>query len=484
MPAASNGREGTLIIDDEVAPSERGLLVDTNGSYISLDAVTKEAAAAESDTGVYKPPALVTPDIYDSVVVAAFGGVTTQVGGKRMRIHPGALLIRAVPLFLAQITALICLRLDLELDAPVWTYHEKHEKHHAQEDVVVRMKLVMILILQVISFQELIGTLRVIIFVLNPASWTEVVRPDPDDPEWYYRFKFMFMPIFTAPIAIAACFWKFLIAYLVCLDSVSLIFVTSNITDAIQYSVAIFFITELDEYWWSVMQAVFHYDNFDGFRYETCSAEMRDRFEERALFRIPEAVKSRLLPTCVLNMLTGRRYGKTIGIFSTYALLCALYIRQLFVVLFAVHTNILPMARDVCTMYRFNHDEAHTFKVSAQLIRWAMNNLIVVNVAEDIDEVVQQKLDSDCEGRYLRMQGHDIVMLLNTYPLQCCAGIASIFFFLFMPQVAHLLYSTSSTKAFFYPHEPPSGETTPHAFSRMPATVETLQSEVQELRRE
>ncbi|CAE7581479.1 NSR1 [Symbiodinium sp. CCMP2456] len=51
-----------------------------------------------------------------------------------------------------------------------------------QESMIISMKLLLIVVVQLTFFDNMLMTLRCFVFAINPTSWTDVKRIDPDDP--------------------------------------------------------------------------------------------------------------------------------------------------------------------------------------------------------------------------------------------------------------------------------------------------------------
>merc|ERR1719197_1692256 len=97
----------------------------------------------------------------------------------------------------------------------------------------------MIGIVALMLFKELLCSLRLIAFLTNPATWIEIKRPDSKHG-WMYNAVFLF------PCALMAVMMKLTVAYLVLVDSVSIILVCRNVRDAIFNSLALTFVADLD----------------------------------------------------------------------------------------------------------------------------------------------------------------------------------------------------------------------------------------------
>ena len=296
------------------------------------------------------------------------------------------------------------------------------DKSKALLDLTRTLKLLMVLILQITQFSEIAQTLRFLVFVLNPLTWVEIAHPTRD--EWLSRDskewqKIFFHPAFLVPWPILALFMKFIIGYLVCVDSVSLILSADNVTDAIFNSLALTFVVDLNRAWKLVTSIVFHLklddDDLWLTPWEQVLKNTIPETDERRVWNGRAQIVGSLLcgvlggaigeqlcwmykknrwvwaPGGLASLLVcfhgsykwievtsfdsyqledrfgehGRfhRFRRGIGAKTFEGILAGfflilIYMQQSMVMLFAYKTNVLPVARDVCTQYRWLHQEA------------------------------------------------------------------------------------------------------------------------------
>jgi len=110
--------------------------------------------------------------MYTSVLLAAFGRITIELGPKehhKCKVHPFFLLILCVPLFVMQLSAILALRVDMNWQMRVGQL--------SNSNILAPLKLLMIFIVQLLSFKYLTNSLRLIVFVMNPITWVEIKRP-------------------------------------------------------------------------------------------------------------------------------------------------------------------------------------------------------------------------------------------------------------------------------------------------------------------
>ena len=410
---------------------------------------------------------------YVAVLAAALGRVSLTVErraggkdgtGKGVKIHPFFMWLIAIPLFLVQISCVFSLRFDLDVLKRV--DDNAADQSPALLELTRTLKLLMVLILQVTQFSEIAQTLRFLVFVLNPLTWVEVAHPTRDQwlssgsQEWQ---KIFFHPAFLVPWPILALFMKFIIGYLVCVDSVSLIMSADHVTDAIFNSLALTFIIDLNRAWKLVTSIVFHLKlDDDSLLHTPWEQVLEDATPETADRKVWNR-RAQWIGSCVCGVLGGAigqqifwmykknimvwapgglasllvcsvggynwikvtsfdsrqflesRFGehdlffwlrrgigaKTIEGIIAGCLLILIYMQQSMVVLFAHKTNVLPVARDVCTQYRWLHAEAEGLQVPAMLFR-LFEKTIPVNTVAASDDLYNKKLNNITNNQTFR----------------------------------------------------------------------------------
>eukprot|EP00747_Dinoflagellata_sp_TGD_P041778 gnl/TRDRNA2_/TRDRNA2_141670_c0_seq1.p1 gnl/TRDRNA2_/TRDRNA2_141670_c0~~gnl/TRDRNA2_/TRDRNA2_141670_c0_seq1.p1 ORF type:complete len:506 (+),score=92.66 gnl/TRDRNA2_/TRDRNA2_141670_c0_seq1:51-1568(+) len=358
-------------------------------------------------------------DLYDAVVVAAFGGVTVNLEkNKSVKVHPFWMLLCCIPLFLIQNSILFFLKLDMPRDWPAIRDSDNDERH-----IIFCMKLLLVFVVQATIFSEILGALRLLTFLVNPTTWQDIKRVDPESfgPGWLKGSLLNpYQSWFVAPWAILSMLFKLGIGYLVCVDSVSIILQSDGVKDAIFNSLAIGFIADLDETGWSIMQPILNLDDFDEYEFRIASVEFRRKSREKFI-RWP----------LVLRRGFGARFLENT---VTKSLTALIYFRQLAVVIYAIDTNILPMARDVCTYWRWASGNAISApKGFARLImHFFLHNLVII----DSEEALDDKGDPDahpsgmCHGEFLRMKTSDVWAMSKKHPYIIWGGwlfIAAVF---------------------------------------------------------
>lgn len=322
-------------------------------------------------------------------------------------------------------SALMFLRLDMDLHKTVHLHHEVgYENWVLRGNTLLTMQLLFVFVVQANLFNELIGSLRLLLFVLNPSTWTDIRRPDPAVMRGLVRF--LYYPTFVAPLPVLAMMFKCVIGYQVCVDSISIILACDSERDVIYDCLVIAFISDLDEVFWNVCSVIFHFDDFQGFDLKTASHEFVKRCRAE--------VKWRPLHTwlkCLRRAEGGRKWAS----FLSFAIVFVFYCRQLTVMLFALDTNVLPMSRDVCTLWRWDRGKTEDLQWLAWLVGMLENYFLVMNTHDrlrDFDEVCSS-------SEYDRMRWRDVVRMFHEYTDVCIIGSLSLVTIFITPQLIHFV---------------------------------------------
>ncbi|OLQ01921.1 hypothetical protein AK812_SmicGene15307 [Symbiodinium microadriaticum] len=161
-------------------------------------------------------------DMYDSVTMAAFGGVHLQLPGGTVRVHPMWLCLGCLPLFAAQQASLLYMRLGQELEKPV---HGEGVSDELKQ-ILPFAKTLMVYTLGLMLFPELLGACRLLLFVLNPTTWIDIKRFRPEK-------KAMWAFLWSTPVLVSCAataeLLKLSIGYVVLIDSVSVVLVCDTV---------------------------------------------------------------------------------------------------------------------------------------------------------------------------------------------------------------------------------------------------------------
>jgi len=301
--------------------------------------------------------------VYTSVLVAMMGGVRIQ--DREGNVHPFVLFLMAVPVFIAQCTAICFLRADLPIEEPIF------DPASPASCALLKLKWLMVVILYLTNYTKIHAAVLHLVFVLNPISWAEMAHPPNGSwiiplPECMQRSiaHAFFDKWSLLPSVVPALVMKFLINYIVCADSLSIILSAQSAKDVIFNGLAIGFVADLGETWWEFCVHTFHFESIEGFKFQ--KRPSREIWGPDG--QLEQGVKNKLLwPGFIncLSRLTARKYNTStrsclsIGYGGNEAMrlvvvfsLLFIYGRQLFVTLHAIETNVLPVARDLCQEYR------------------------------------------------------------------------------------------------------------------------------------
>mmetsp|Transcript_78953 Transcript_78953/g.213578 ORF Transcript_78953/g.213578 Transcript_78953/m.213578 type:complete len:582 (+) Transcript_78953:159-1904(+) len=301
-------------------------------------------------------------DLFDAVLVAAFGGVRINLDGDEdMRMHPAVLFLFCLPLVCVQFTLTFCVGLNMQLDAPV--------VHHGQEGegMEISIKVLLVVILQMMFFDRILCNIRLLLFCINPTTWTDVKRIDAEARRRAgSRGYWVHLVPVVATFPLLALLLKLTTQYYVNVQSASIILASEDINEAIFDSLASSFITELDGTMWAFTKTILHLDDIGDFVFELWPRHKRE-----------EANKSSPLRSLLSFKILHRGHGaRRLENFVSFFCMFIIYIRLLMNVLFAMKTNTVPAARDVCIQWRWLDGEPKRHWMSAMVFRWVVHALL------------------------------------------------------------------------------------------------------------
>jgi len=351
-------------------------------------------------------------DIYDATIVAAFGGVTINLDGEsQLNVHPFWPLLASFFLFEIQHNILFAWKLSsFNLELKVSKHGDaKHYLHSDHIGMDLTMKLVMILVLQMMIFKEVIGSVRLLVFCLNPTAWLEIERPDPKK----FSREYKFIPIYRSEIlcifSCLAMFMKVYIAYQVATDSLSVILGSENLLDAIKDALVITFIADMDEVFWRVCVTIFHLEQLDAFVFVLADSNFRDQCKESAwLYTL---LKHSGCNTRIEYLFSRAKkcYGRSAELILSYFLVFIIYFRQVLVLLFALDTDILPINRDVCNFHRWEtHPEIDSMNVWKTWYGASRRICGIFDARTSVAHIVEGKEDKCMSAELDRMRGSDM----------------------------------------------------------------------------
>jgi len=117
----------------------------------------------------------------------------------------------------------------------------------------------------------------------------------------------------------------------------------------------------------------------------------------------------------------------------TFVVLAFLYTRQFYVLLFAVETNVLPAARDICTQFRLTQGNS----IFHQMVL-TFEQFLFVDVRSELEELAAVDLAGHCnDAKYNRMLSRDMISLTCTYTTASVAFYSALILVLLVPQLAY-----------------------------------------------
>jgi hypothetical protein len=305
-----------------------------------------------------------------------------------------------------------------------------------------------IVIIQVMHFDYIMHTMRKILFLLNPAAWVEVHTDRVD--EWEEdsfqlradstKFRKTIHLVYTSkiiifPPAIISMLMRLVVTWMVILDSVSIILTSESVLDTVWDCLAIGFLLELNLFWWQILHTVFHIEPLEATSFTVSY--------NKGVWATPNAKRSELstlgraktMCPCVVNLFSrflpcrdghGGRRAESL-IVSVFAYLLA--IKQVFVVIRALETNVAPMARDVCQTYRLAGDRS----IVGNIWAWFIENVIFVN-GDKLAKLIVDEKGWDCNSeKYAQTVNQDMISSFKTRPWKIGGLAVGLFIFFFLP---------------------------------------------------
>merc|ERR1719393_674625 len=129
--------------------------------------------------------------------------------------------------------------------------------------------------------------------------------------------------------------------------------------------------------------------------------------------------------------------ARQLELIATFGIVLLCYFRQLFVILFALETNMLPVARDVCTCYRYlNGDAQFLHKLSVLVSFWIQHGLVM-----DLTPEIKRQGHDFCEHNDAdRMHNSQVLEMVHRYPLIVSACLVVLVVLLLLPQIGYVAY--------------------------------------------
>jgi len=308
--------------------------------------------------------------------------------------------------------------------------------------VLPPLKLLMIFIVQLLSYSYLMVSMRLLVFILNPLTWLEVKHPQKMDwvPNLFQGtacaniIASMGLPSFLSPWAILALLLKLMIGYLVCIDSVSVILQSPSVPDTIFNALAITFLAELHLPYWNFVHSVFQLQTakpeegtqfaLDSDVWDVGTRTLSDHGKKKT--RTPNC--SNWIAKC-FPFLTRAGGAEVMEDLVPFLMILVVYVREIFVVAQAFDTAVLPAARDVCTIWRWQNNKGNLFwSRIPQAVVFFEDHLSLVairNKTEMLEKIMAKTYPGPClrGGEFFRITLPDFRILTSRYPLKIGAGI-------------------------------------------------------------
>lgn len=372
-------------------------------------------------------------DMYDSVLVAAFGGVTMNLDGSdELHVHPGILFLFCIPLVLLQFWVTFCTTFGMPA---YW----RSLDISTEESMVISMKLLLIVVVQLSFFDNMLMTLRCFVFVINPTTWTDVKRIDPEDTRTgRSRLNVLHWSPFLAPFPIMALLTKVMMQYWVSVQSMSIIMASDNVKEAVFDALAISFIVELDVAMWNLVKTIMHLDNFENFTFQLWPLTRR----LRAMDSSPLA---KMFDFPVLHRGRGARRLEN---FIVFTVLFVLYSRITLVSFHAADSGILPASRDVCAMWSWYKDDFRTWEdtlkgymVLELLEAFSCMSKFPWDIKQEISKMADPDLGGYCTEDFRPLSFQKAMELCKQHPRSSLLFLLAFSSLLLLPQ---LVYSTGA----------------------------------------
>jgi len=371
------------------------------------------------------PPILIETGQYTSIVLAAFGAIRIDVGSETAKAHPFLLLVLSLPLASVQIVSLLSLRLNLD-------YHVKVGMSD-HPNVLAPTKLLMIILVQIMCFKYMISSLRLLVFLLNPINWLEIKRPQSKDwvPRAFQKgcigtiMGLLSRPFLLAPWAIIGMLLRLIIGYMACVDSMSIILQCDKVQTTIFNAVGLVFVAQLTEPYWEFVASIFAMKNEhdDKWRIEldpsVWSTDAEDKIKD-------SDVLCKNFLECLVKWFPFLRRCHGASVMEDVAAIATIflvYLRAIFVVAHSFKTTVLPAARDVCTLWRWQNDQARYRKLLAWSYTFFEDHLTIIPLRNRTEMLHEQWVNyhnntDPCKpgGKYYRIQLSDYWGLLRTHP--------------------------------------------------------------------
>mmetsp|Transcript_68380 Transcript_68380/g.160311 ORF Transcript_68380/g.160311 Transcript_68380/m.160311 type:complete len:530 (+) Transcript_68380:41-1630(+) len=398
---------------------------DDNSSAGGQVGQDKSQQAEGKDSPITDAHVVFDDDMYDSVTLAAFGGVHLQLPGGTVRVHPMWLCLGCLPLFAAQQASLLYMRLGQDLAKPV---HGEGVSDELKQ-ILPFAKTLMVYTLGLMLFPELLGACRLLLFVLNPTTWIDIKRFRPDQSAmWAFLWS---TPVLVSCAATAELL-KLSIGYVVLVDSVSVVLVCDTVQDTLFNSLALTFLVDLDNKLWEVAKSVF------GIEYKEKMLNLQLISEEQArkegTVKREDWEKWEVFRKC--SWLRRAQGGSAVEALLVCAIFMFAYVRQMLVMLYSLKTDTLPVARDMCTIWNLTEEDSFLGMMTRRILRLMS---LYAHPNGLLNQTCNPEVGGYCSEQFRAITGRDMWDLAMERPLSIAANVAGLVCVLLVPQIFQLL---------------------------------------------
>mmetsp|Transcript_124205 Transcript_124205/g.359206 ORF Transcript_124205/g.359206 Transcript_124205/m.359206 type:complete len:325 (+) Transcript_124205:27-1001(+) len=214
--------------------------------------------------------------------------------------------------------------------------------------------------------------------------------------------------------------------YYVNVQSASIILASEDLDDAVFDSLAIAFIMDLDEVVWNFAKTILHLDGFESFIFRLWPSEKRKQEVDRSCFKP-------FLKWRVLHRGTGARRFEN---FLSFCVMFAMYFRILMNILFAIKTDTIPAARDVCLQWKWVTEGSPGNPIMAFLFRSVVNFLLLpFRPWWSAADVLSQRAEGICTTDHLETSQWHWMELATTYPCVTASACVTMVLLLIVPEL-------------------------------------------------
>mmetsp|Transcript_15210 Transcript_15210/g.32795 ORF Transcript_15210/g.32795 Transcript_15210/m.32795 type:complete len:547 (+) Transcript_15210:63-1703(+) len=385
-------------------------------------------------------------DVYDAVAVASFNGVQmslgkSQSGSELMQvIHPIFLWFCAFILFLCQMRFILAVIIEVNQKA----FMSEHDKETAHIwEFTPQTKLALITVVQIMVNAELSQSAQSFAFFLNPGTWRTIIGPSDltrmleelnqrdgmseNSPRHGPIQRAVNSKVILAPLIVSAATAKLIIAYYTSVSSISIIYTSDTLTEAIFNSLALTFIKDLDEAVWGLLVTNFRMKYVDSRATMDTEDDVEGSFKFSMRPLTPEQSK---FPSRIVHKGMFRRL-------LVCALLWHLYENQMFMSVDVLRTGWLPSSRQVCWLWRHSVREEENN-------HWLLRRFVeacIWGAGDRLKALADPDLGGYCDGSESEyfLSFSQKAEILQGYPASIWSGIIVILAMVVIPPFTQII---------------------------------------------